>query len=65
MRFAAIEAGTIARLPAPSQAAADHSYIRTVERLCEGLEKVLETCALANDPTKKRLAALWAETRAD
>jgi hypothetical protein len=44
---------------APLQAAADHSYIRPVERLCEGLEKVLEACALADDPAKKRLAALW------
>lgn len=65
-RFAAIDAGTITRLPAPSsQTAADHSYILTVERLCEGLEKVLETYAHAENPVKKRIATLWAETRTE
>ncbi len=36
--------GRLPRLPAPSSmAAADRSYLETVSRLCDGLEKVVQT----------------------
>jgi hypothetical protein len=53
--------GALKPLPAPSEAAADQCYAQTTARLCEGLEKVLESYGASNDPGRKRLAAIWAE----
>ncbi|MCX7427773.1 MAG: hypothetical protein NTW96_19365 [Planctomycetia bacterium] len=55
--------GTLKPLSEPSEAAADQCYVQTTARLCEGLEKVLEGYGASNDPKKKRLAAIWAESK--
>ena len=65
VRLAAVAAGSIPRLQGAAQAAADESYVQTVERLCHGLETVLESYPRADDPAKKRVAAWWAETRVE
>ncbi len=64
-RLAAVAAGTLARLPDASQVAADQSYVQTTERLCEGLETLLAGYAHSDQPTQRRMAALWAEALAE
>ncbi len=53
------------RLTDLALAAADHAYVLTVERLCEGLEAVLNSYAHAADPAKQRVAALWTAAQAE
>ena len=52
-------AGRLPRLPGASQTAADRSYLETVSRLCDGLEKVLQSYAKADDQQKRRIYRLW------
>ena len=52
--------GRLPRLPGASQAAADRSYLETVSRLCDGLEKVIQSYAKADDQQKRRIYRLWA-----
>ena len=52
--------GRLPRLPATSgMAAADRSYLETVSRLCDGLEKVIQTYAKSQDSNKRRVYELW------
>ena len=53
-------AGRLPRLPGASQTAADRSYLETVSRLSDGLEKVLQSYAKADDRQKLRIYRLWA-----
>jgi hypothetical protein len=52
-------AGKLARLAEPSQSAADRSYVDTVVRLYEGLERTVEAYQDAEDPEQRRVYALW------
>ena len=54
-----IAEGRLPRLPGASQAAADRSYLETVSRLCDGLEKVMQSYANAEDQSKRRIYRLW------
>ena len=47
-------------LPEVSQAAADKSYIDTVVRLCDGLEKVVAAYEKADDARKRRIFEAFA-----
>ena len=58
-RMRLLAAGTLARLPEASQVAADRSYFATASRVCEGLARVLDGYKTAQEPTRKRLHALW------
>jgi len=62
-RLQMLAEGKLGRLPPSSQYAADRSYFNTTVRLCEGLEKVLDSYAKAADPEKKRIHQLWIGTR--
>lgn len=62
-RQALLAAGRLARLSEVSQAAADRSFIDTAAKLCQGLEKVLEAYTGSADPLKKKMSALWEESR--
>ena len=53
--------GTLKPLPAPSQNAADRSYVETANRLAEGLQKTLESYEGSEDPHKRRVLSLWRE----
>ncbi|MGC8783691.1 MAG: hypothetical protein ACP5RN_04835 [Armatimonadota bacterium] len=52
-------AGKLARLPEPSQTAADKSYVDTLTKLCDGLEKVLDGDADSRLAEKRRIAGIW------
>ena len=54
-----VAAGRLAPLPGPSQAAADQSYWDTVQRHCEGLEKVVQSHGSSDDPRHRRIHRLW------
>ena len=43
----------------PSREAADKSYFQTTAKLCDGLEKVIESYQHSDDPRKKRVYRLW------
>jgi hypothetical protein len=58
-RMQRIAEGRLPTLPAASQAAADFSYLETVRRLCEGLEKVVQSDANAEDRQKRQIHRLW------
>ncbi len=49
----------LARLPEPSQTAADKSYVETLTRLCDGLEKVLDGYADSRLAEKRRIHEIW------
>ncbi|GIV18648.1 MAG: hypothetical protein KatS3mg023_0399 [Armatimonadota bacterium] len=55
--------GKLARLPEPSQTAADKSYVDTLTKLCDGLEKVLDGYAHSRLAEKRRLAEIWQEVK--
>jgi hypothetical protein len=57
-----LAAGQLARLPERSQAAADRLYLDTAAKLCDGLEKVLNRHAQAQEALKRRIHTLWKET---
>jgi len=52
-------AGNLPRLPERSQAAADGSYLDTLVRLCEGLQKVLDGDARSDIAQKRRINEVW------
>ena len=52
--------GTLPLLPEVSQAAADKSYIDTVVRLCDGLERVLATHEKSDNAGQKRIVEIFA-----
>ncbi len=58
-RMKSIGEGRLPALPGASQAAADFSYLETVRRLCDGLEKVVASYARADDRQKQRIYRLW------
>ena len=62
-RIQLLAEGKLARLPEPSQYAADKSYFATVAKLCEGLESVLDSYAKSTDAAKKAIYGLWIGTR--
>ncbi len=62
VRFQRLAQGSIAPLPGPSQKAADDSYVDTARKLCDGLEKVIETYKTSPDGGRKKIRALWLET---
>lgn len=53
--------GKISLLPAPSQFAADKSYVDAVNRLAQGLRLVMESYSQSDNPDKKRLYKIWQE----
>jgi hypothetical protein len=59
-RLELLAEGKLSRLPAVSQHAADKSYISTTARLCEGLERTVESYRDSDDPHKARVHAIWA-----
>lgn len=52
-------AGKLPRLPEPSQAAADKSYVDTLAKLCDGLERVLDGYSDSRLAEKRRIAEIW------
>ncbi len=52
-------AGKLVRLPEPSQTAADKSYVDTLTKLCDGLEKVLDGYAHSRPAEKQRITEIW------
>jgi hypothetical protein len=62
-RLQMLAEGKLGRLPPPSQYAADRSYFTTTVRLCEGLEKVLDSYAKTSDAEKKPIYQLWIGTK--
>jgi hypothetical protein len=52
--------GTMLHLPEPSRQAAYESYLKTAERLLDGLEAVLRACADSDDPQEQTIYRLWA-----
>jgi hypothetical protein len=48
-------------LPEGSQAAADESYIDTAQKLCMGLEKVLQSYAQSEKAEKRQIYKIWSE----
>jgi hypothetical protein len=59
VHFKRVEEGSIVLLPEASQKAADQSYIDTARKLCEGLEKVMETYKTSPDREQKMIYSLW------
>ena len=51
--------GKIPPLPPQSQIAADRSYLTTVERLCDGLERAISGYKDSPDAGKRRILELW------
>jgi hypothetical protein len=51
--------GQIASLPGVSQVAADKSYVDTAVKICDGLEKVLDSYKIANDSNQQKIHRLW------
>jgi hypothetical protein len=62
VRFQRLAEGSIAPLPGPSQKAADESYVDTASKLCDGLEKVMESYKTSTDGAKRQTCLLWLET---
>ena len=53
--------GKLKLLPEASQEAADQSYIDTAQKLCTGLEKVLQSYAQSEKAEKKQIYKIWSE----
>ena len=53
-RLTMVAAGQIPPLPPESQAAADESYVEAAVRLCDGLERTVQSYAQSTDPHKQR-----------
>ncbi|MHB8897990.1 MAG: LamG-like jellyroll fold domain-containing protein [Thermoguttaceae bacterium] len=62
-RLQMLAAGTLKPLPAPSQYAADKSYLATAGRLCEGLQQTLATYEASNDEPKMTIWRMWVESQ--
>lgn len=52
-------ADNLPRLPERSQSTADRSYLDTLVRLCEGLQKVLDGDARSDIAEKRRINEVW------
>jgi hypothetical protein len=61
-RTALLAAGKLTALPPRSQAAADKLYLSTVTKLCDGLEKLLNSWKDSGDSRKKQIYGLWMAT---
>jgi len=61
-RLDLMTAGKLAALAPRSEAAADNLYLSTAQKLCEGLEKVLNNSQGASDPRKRQIFQLWTKT---
>jgi hypothetical protein len=59
-RLKLVAEGRFKTLPADSQNAADRSYILATARLCEGLERTLDSYAKSDNPLRKRVFSIWA-----
>jgi len=53
--------GKLKLLPEASQVAGDESYIDTAQKLCTGLEKVLQSYAQSEKAEKKQIYKIWSE----
>lgn len=62
-RLVLLDQGGLERLPQASQLAADRLYLSTTEKLCEGLEQVLGRYQTAEEPGRRRVYQLWAESK--
>jgi len=51
--------GRLGRLAEPSQTAADNSYTETAQRLCDGIEGVINSYGHAEEPVKRWMHQLW------
>lgn len=51
--------GKLPPLPLESQKAADSSYVEAATRLCNGLEKTLQSYTTSEDPRKQEIHRLW------
>jgi hypothetical protein len=58
-RAALLAEGKLARLPGPTQAAADQSYLDTTAKLCDGLAHTLESYRNSSDAGKQQVFKLW------
>ena len=59
-RAGKLESGALAPLAQPeSQKAADASYVEALQRLVQGLNKVLVDYEKSSDPAQQQIAALW------
>jgi hypothetical protein len=54
-----LSAGKLTPLPVRSRVAADKAYLSTTAKLCDGLEKTLNSYKDSDDSRKKRLYGLW------
>lgn len=54
-----LKQGKLKPLLAETQTAADKSYIDTAQKLCTGLEKVLQSYVQSGEPHKKRIYQIW------
>jgi hypothetical protein len=61
-RFKQNADGTLLLLYAATQTSADQSYIDTTNKLCQGLEKVVQSYQRSSDPQKQRIGQLWSPT---
>lgn len=52
-------AGKLPRLSEPSQTAADKSYVDTLAKLCDGLEKALDGYSDSRLAERRRIAEIW------
>jgi hypothetical protein len=62
-RMSLLAQGKIAKLPEPSQFAADRLYFSTAVKVCEGLEKTLDGYQKGDDAKKKQIYRLWMGTK--
>jgi len=61
-RRAMFAAAKLEPLAAPSQAAADQSYVDTATRLIEGLEAALKACEASTDPQRRQVFRAYSES---
>jgi len=54
-----LSAGRLTALPPRSEAAADKLYLSTPLKLCDGLEKLLNSWQASSDPRKRQIHSLW------
>lgn len=57
-----LTAGKLTALPPRSETAADQLYLSTAQKLCEGLEKVLDHCQNSSDAGKRQIYGLWTKS---
>ncbi|MBU6400171.1 MAG: hypothetical protein KGS61_07615 [Verrucomicrobia bacterium] len=57
-----LQAGRLAPLPGPTEAAADQAYHSTAVNLCVGLDQTIGTYELSNDPRQRAVFRMWWQT---